>query len=107
MPVVTLTSVDDGKAVGVHPGDELVVRLSENPTTGYRWHIDRADGPLHLETDAYHPAPSVQIGSGGVREFRFRAAAAGSARLELKYWQPWEGERSVVERFAVTFESAP
>ena len=44
MAVVSLTEADNGQSVQVRQGDAIIVRLPENPTTGYRWHIDRASG---------------------------------------------------------------
>lgn len=111
MALLTLTSSDNGKLIEARQGDEIILRLPENATTGYRWHIDRANGVIEQEQDSYHPDasiqtdPNTQFGRGGVREFRFRANAPGTARLELKLWQAWEGEGSVVERFAVDIKS--
>jgi inhibitor of cysteine peptidase len=102
MSMVTLTMADNGRAVDAGAADEVVLHLPENPTTGYRWQLERAADALELTSDTYHPAPPIQFGSGGMREFRFRKTAPGTARLELKHWQAWEGDRSITERFAVT-----
>ena len=40
MPILKLTQADDNKSFSLHKGDELVIHLEENPTTGYRWEID-------------------------------------------------------------------
>lgn len=105
MSTVTLTDDDNRKEVEIQQGDEIVLRLPENPTTGYRWHIDRANSILVQEGDSYVPVPppdpEISFGRGGVREFRFRGTAPGTARLDLKLWQEWEGEGSVTERFGV------
>ena len=108
MPTITLTNADNGRTIEAREGDEIVLQLPENPTTGYRWHVDRVEGALEPEAESRLPEaapsppdPNVQFGRGGVRELRFRAVAPGTARLELKHWQAWEGERSVVERFAL------
>ncbi len=101
MATVILSSADDGRSIGAHPGDEIVLRLAENPTTGYRWQVERVEGPLEQGGDSYLPDPNMQFGSGGVRELHFKCCDEGRARLELKHWQAWEGESSVVERFAV------
>lgn len=123
MPTVTLTKADNGKSVGVGLEDEIVLRLPENATTGYRWHVQeaveragRGAGSLRQEADAYSPdvdssdehalGSNAQFGRGGVRELRFRPQTLGAARLELKHWQAWEGETSVTERFVVTIEIA-
>jgi inhibitor of cysteine peptidase len=101
-----LTRAEDGRTVTARPGDEIVVRLAENATTGYRWEVDRAEGPILPVADEYHLDPDVQFGSGGTRELRLRATGPGTARLELKHWQPWEGEASVVDRFRTQVEIA-
>lgn len=111
MAVLTLTNTNNGEAIEAHQGDEIVLRLPENPTTGYRWHIDRADGIIEQEIarqemDSSPPDLNPQFGSGGVREFRFRAKVPGVGRLELKYWQAWEGEKSVLQRFAIDIKIA-
>jgi inhibitor of cysteine peptidase len=106
MRSMTLTSADNGKSIQVHQGDEIVVRLPENPTTGYRWQIDQVAGLIELEADSYQPESNMQFGSGGTREFRFRTKELGTARLGLKHWQAWEGEKSVTDRFAVEIQVA-
>jgi inhibitor of cysteine peptidase len=105
MATITLTNASNGESIKCRQDDEIILRLSENPTTGYRWHIVRADG-LVQEADAYRPPPDPQFGSGGVREFRFRAKVTGEGRLELKRWREWEGEKSVLERFAIDIKIA-
>lgn len=104
MAAVELTEANNGESIEVHPGDEIILHLPENPTTGYRWHIDRADGMVEvtarLPVDSPPPDPGVVFGRGGVREFRWRAQAPGFGRLELKHWRQWEGEASVTKRFA-------
>jgi inhibitor of cysteine peptidase len=105
MAAVSLTKANNGQSIEVRQGDEIILRLPENPTTGYRWHIDRADGlsPEMSEhtTGSDQPDPNPRFGQAGVRESRFRAKEPGARRLELKHWREWEGERSVTERFAV------
>jgi len=105
MAAVSLTKANDGQSIEVHQGDEIILRLPENPTAGYRWHIDRADGleqkMSEHTTGSDQPDPNRRLGQGSVREFRFRAEEPGPQRLELKHWREWEGERSVTERFGI------
>ena len=54
--------------------------------------------------DAYKPDAPTRIGSGGVREFQFRAEASGTTQLDLAHKQAWGGEASVTERFTITIE---
>jgi len=108
MAVVSLTRANNGQSIEVRQGDEIILRLPENPTAGYDWHIDRADGLLpelsEHTTGSDQPDASPRFGKGGVREFRFRAKEPGARRLDLKHWREWEGERSVTERFGVHIE---
>ena len=67
MATLTLTATDNGKSFQLNVGDEIVIHLKENPTTGFRWAIDQADDSI-LSLQGQHPTPS----SGGP------AATAGS-----------------------------
>jgi Predicted secreted protein len=73
MAAVELTEANNGESIEVHPGDEIILHLPENPTTGYRWHIERADGMVEviarLPVDSPPPDPGVVFGRGGVRSF--------------------------------------
>jgi inhibitor of cysteine peptidase len=106
MSTLMLTMADGDKVIEAGAADEIVVRLPENPTTGYRWQIDRIDGVVEPSGDSYQADPTMQFGSGGIREFRFRRTAPGTARLSLKHWQAWEGDRSVDERFSISLSFA-
>lgn len=103
----TLTDQDNGRRVSLHVGDPLEVHLAENATTGYRWSTDRHDARLLEPVGSTASYPTSAIGSGGQAIFRFRAAAAGSTELALKYWRHWEGEGSAIQRFSVTLDIAP
>ena len=78
-----------GQSVRLEPGSELVVRLFENPTAGFRWSV-RSDGApvVELLESLAGPAGSLP-GAGRDRRFRFRAREPGTARLELAYARPW------------------
>jgi inhibitor of cysteine peptidase len=101
MTEVRLTEADTGRTLDVGLGDEIVVRLNENPTTGYRWQVERVSGPLEPCGDSFELVPDAQLGTGGVRVLCFRAVSPGSAHLELKHWQAWEGDRSIDRRFMI------
>ena len=90
---VDASSWDDGAQHAVKPGTEIVLRLPENATTGYRWDVSQSgSGELRLVEDRFEQQPDAAgIGAGGVRIVRFRAGAAGQARLEAverRSWQP-------------------
>ncbi len=101
--VSTLTREDNDKTIEVQVGDSIVVRLPENPTTGFTWAIDKAsDDVPPLETSEYSPAADAGVGGGGQRSLTFKAIRAGTVRLQLKLWREWEGDKSIADRFTAT-----
>ena len=101
--VTTLTRGDNDKTVEVQPGDSIVVRLPENPTTGFAWAIDKAnDDVLRLQSSEYSPGAGAGVGGGGHRSLSFQAIRAGTVGLQLKLWRDWEGDKSVTDRFTAT-----
>ncbi|WP_025109195.1 protease inhibitor I42 family protein [Pseudomonas sp. H1h] len=83
-------------------GQNLIVMLPSNPTTGYRWAIqDSAGGVLRaLSPEVYSsPKDSGMVGAGGFSTWRFQAFATGTGRLRLTSQQPWEPEVTPAETF--------
>ena len=101
MPAITLTRADEGRTVDVHAGDTVLVRLEENPTTGYRWAAEAGDDQVVALESSDYVQPGSAVGGGGERLFTFRAKKAGSATVRLKLWREWEGETSVARTFTV------
>ncbi len=103
MTDLILTQADTGKSFTVHPGDVIAIQLKENPTTGYRWAIDRSDNTiLALQSSDFAALPGTGIGGGGTRTFTFKAEKPGAVRLQLKHWRGWEGDSSIIDRHDVT-----
>jgi inhibitor of cysteine peptidase len=102
MATIEVTRAEDGASVDARVGDTIVVRLSDNPTTGYRWELEPVAGDRMLLEDAGYEPSSRAIGSGGAATWTLHAAAAGTSTIRVKRWRPWEGDSSVLERFAVT-----
>ena len=97
-----LTKDDDGKTVSVTQGDEVVISLDENPTTGYVWAIDKIDDTILALKSSDYSADAPIPGSGGTRTLTFTTKQAGTSPLQLKDWRSWEGDTSVIGRFGVT-----
>jgi len=93
-----LTEQDRGRLIDVKLDDVVTVQLKENPTTGYRWSVETAQG---LEQVRDHMEAGGAIGSEGVRVFQFRTTRVGSSELRMKKLREWEGEGSVIDRFNV------
>ncbi len=86
----------------MHNGQNLILTLPSNPTTGYRWAIqDSAGGVLHaLGPEVYrNPEDAGVVGAAGVSTWRFQAFAPGNGRLRLTSQQPWAPEVLPVDTF--------
>ena len=96
MSSITLTEQDKGKTITVHQGDQVIISLKENPTTGYRWTIDKGDNALlTLNT--------TQTGAGR-HLLVFDAKEPGTVHLQLKLCRSWEGDSSIRDRFDVVIQ---
>ncbi len=81
----------------------MSIGLEENPSTGYRWAVDRVDtGVVALKSAEFTPRSEGVMGSPGTRVFRFKVVAPGETELTLKEWRSWQGDDSIVARFAVS-----
>lgn len=98
MPTV-LTTEDFGKSVTVAPGEMLVLRLPENPTTGYAWHLatEPAQG-IEIVKEGYAGVPAGGhrreglAGGGAVHEFQLHASRPGTfvVLLRKSFGDDWE-----------------
>src|SRR5689334_12552686 len=111
MPGGAVHEVDEshgGGLIEVTRGDALDVRLAENATTGFRWRIEGAGAPVvELEDDRTSPGSTGRPGEGGSRRLRFRAAAAGSAKLELAYARRVPADAQPAKKFVLRVRVRP
>jgi predicted secreted protein len=98
--------VTGDEAVTLQIGQQLVVELDANATTGYSWSVvNSSDNYLKSEGEKYTVSPSCQpmmVGCGGMSSFTYTAMAKGSGALTLKYAQSWNAE-SLAETVKVTY----
>jgi inhibitor of cysteine peptidase len=100
---MTLTHADNGTAVTIRPGEHVVIRLAEHPTTGFRWAVDQGDEAIvALRENTYSPAAGARVGGDGQHVWTFEAQHTGTVQLRFKLWRAWEGDKSVQERFEIT-----
>ena len=89
---VVVTEDDAGSTIELAVDQELTVRLSSNPTTGYSWSYTYVpEGVITSLGEARYTQDSpALVGTGGVADFPFRAVHEGRATLRLEYRRPWE-----------------
>jgi inhibitor of cysteine peptidase len=105
MRPVELAQEDSGGRRTLFIGDDVVVALVENPSTGYRWQAEF--DPLVLEaTDDRFEATSDLRGAPGVRYSAFRALASGQTELRLINRRGWETGEGIGE-FVIDLDIRP
>jgi inhibitor of cysteine peptidase len=84
------TESDSGRTVQEPIGETFVLRLQENPATGYSWNLSLPKG-LTLSRDEYIPSSTggQLVGGGGIRSFTLVAAEKGEQVLAAEYRRPW------------------
>jgi len=106
MAEITLDMADTGRSRRAAPGDLVIVRLEETPTSGYRWEVGAFDpAVLEPEGDDFAPSTGAGIGGGGTREFRFRVVGLGADTLSLVRRRAWEPDTQPVEAFEATVQA--
>ena len=90
-----LGEADANSTHTVRVGEELVLRLSENPTTGYAWEIAQSGpGVLRVVANGFEqggsPGAAAMPGAGGQRVVRLVANGAGTVRLSAVQKRPWD-----------------
>lgn len=95
---MTLTEADAGRSVPVSPGEPVIVRLAENPTTGYRWSVPMG---LEVAADIYERGGGGGVGAGGQRVLTL-VAPVQATRAEFRLQRPGGGVAA--QTFTVTLQ---
>jgi predicted secreted protein len=106
---LVLTEADNGRTISVPEGQNVVVKLASNPTTGYEWSIastDRTFGYPYYKR--FLPSESGAVGSGGVQRMTWKTkggiSMVGRHQVKLEYKRPWETNVAAARTFKFTVE---
>jgi inhibitor of cysteine peptidase len=78
----------EGDDISVSNGEEFVVALPANPSTGYTW--TAADNPDVRYVSSHQVAGGSQPGAPGTQELSFQADHSGQSTLKLAYARSFE-----------------
>ena len=70
--------------LSVSEGDDIVVTLEENPTTGYQWIVESVNGEIEVVSTEFDPTSGGKPGAAGRRTIRLRAGGRGSGEVQLR-----------------------
>lgn len=95
---------DAGQEIEIGVGDEFIVALESNPTTGYQWEVDFDESFLELVLDEFEPGEAEEgmVGVGGKQKFTFEGLKAGETELTLTYKRSWEEDFAEQKVFLVS-----
>jgi inhibitor of cysteine peptidase len=103
---LSLTEKDDGKTVTVTEGQNLVVKLQSNPTTGYKWKVVSTDRTFGYPADERFLRNTDAVGSGGLQRFSWKTKGAlsmvGDHTVKMEYKRSWETNASPAKTFSFT-----
>lgn len=83
---------DASRAIETAVGEEFIISLDSNRTTGYGWQIAGALDPDMLKiVEIQHRSPVTRlVGAGGKDTWTLLALRPGSAQISFEYVRPWE-----------------
>ena len=95
-----LTAADSGQEVSISVGETIEIDLAENPTTGYRWHLDCSPtAVLRSVSDSFQAGK--RPGEEGMHRWIIRAETAGSGKISGQYQRSWAPDDSPARTFSV------
>ena len=117
LAAMELDESSNGKTASAVVGQEIIIRLKGNATTGYSWVVGKIEGDAlgqvgkvkYVSDQPPMPAGGGdrrlmrhKVGGGGKYVFTFRATKAGTAKLTLEYKRLWEKGKPPAKTFTLT-----
>ena len=90
-PPQAITEADAKHKVVLEVGQELMLKLESNRSTGYSWSLTESENPIltSLGKPTYKISSALP-GVGGFETWKLRATKVGRETLKFEYRRPWE-----------------
>jgi inhibitor of cysteine peptidase len=101
---------DPNTPIVVEEGQEFVIVLESNPTTGYQWQLAQPleEEVLSLVKTEFEEPEEELVGAGGEERWTFKAEGRGDTIIDFAYVRPWEEPEGTLEEEGEPVEiSAP
>ncbi|HVK85458.1 MAG TPA: protease inhibitor I42 family protein [Kofleriaceae bacterium] len=99
---LVVTDEDNGQTLAVVEGDDVTVRLSANPTTGYSWKVTETSDAFGYPEEDYE-ASTGPVGGGGTAVFTWKTigeeSLVGTHTVSFEYRRSWETDGPAEETF--------
>ncbi|UGV40122.1 protease inhibitor I42 family protein [Methanococcoides orientis] len=98
-----LTEDANASEVTMEQNDLIVLKLKENPTTGYSWEVTVPEGLTLVEDDFVIAQEDEDlVGAGGIHEWKFQAENEGTYEISAIYKRSWENTTGDEDTFGMT-----
>jgi inhibitor of cysteine peptidase len=87
--VYTYDESNNGETYRIAEDSTIVIKLDENPTTGYSWNITSTEG-LVILIDEYKAPDTNLVGAGGMHTWELIPSGTANAVFSAIYKRPWE-----------------
>ena len=96
LSLLLLSSCTQLEVINARAGENFIITLESNPTTGYSWQLAKPldEKIVQLVGSEYTPSRTDLVGAGGTEEWTFLAVKKGTTRVSLKYVRPWEEDKT-------------
>jgi inhibitor of cysteine peptidase len=102
---VEVNDAMNGQSVSLKAGDQLVLSLESNPTTGFDWELLEYDETvLKLIGEPTFDSDSKLVGAGGIKTYTLEAQGSGKATIKLVYHRSWETDVPPEKEFDIVVE---
>ncbi len=91
----------NGNEIELHVGEEFVIILRENPTTGFRWNPISSGEPVYTLLDHSFVSAGSSPGNAGSHSWHFQAVKEGAGKIEFAYRRSWEHDRPPAQSFTL------
>ncbi|MFC1701067.1 protease inhibitor I42 family protein [Patescibacteria group bacterium] len=92
IPIASEDDLIDVKTIEVDNGENFLINLESNITTGYQWEGEYDENYIQFISKEYVKSLPELIGSGGIEVFNFLALQNGDTEIVFSYLRSWEGE---------------
>jgi len=101
---VNLVAADNGQNIRLFAGQELIIQLDGNPTTGYTWETRDLDTKMFMQVGEvqFTSSDPKLVGSGGIQTLTLKVLNKDNSTLTLIYHRPWEKDVQPAKTFSVT-----
>jgi inhibitor of cysteine peptidase len=98
-----VNSTSNGQIISIPTGERVLVRLNENPTTGYIWNATPSRG-LTVVSDSYVAPNTALMGAPGYHEWFLSPTTFDTYTFKAVSIRPWEGVTNTDETFSLVIQ---